>query len=101
MEMLRVSVDDMQKQFRKIAIEAKAEIKSLFSQLHTDDIDINIVLREGTPSKEILELSKKLDADLIVMGTNGKDNISDYLLGTTSENVISNSICAVLVVPMS
>ena len=101
MEMLRVSVDEMQNQFREIAIEAKAEIKSLFSELHANNIELDVILREGTPSKEILQMAKELKADLIVMGTNGKDNITDYFLGTTSENVISKSNCPVLVVPMS
>jgi nucleotide-binding universal stress UspA family protein len=101
MEMLRVSVDDMQDKFRQIAIEAKNEIKSMFSKLHTDDIKIEVILREGTPSKEILILAKEINADLIVMGTNGKDNLTDFLLGTTSENVISKSSCSVLVVPIS
>ena len=101
MEMLRVSVDEIQEKFREIAIEAKNEIKSMLSELHANDIDLDVILREGTPSKEILSLSKKINADLIVMGTNGKDNISDYFLGTTAENVISKANCPVLVVPMS
>ena len=100
MEMLRVSVDDMQNQFRQIAIEAKSEIKSLFNELQANDIELEILLREGIPSKEILYLANELRADLIVIGTNGKDNFTDYFLGTTSENVISKSNCPVLVVPM-
>jgi len=101
MEMLRVSVDEIQEKFREIAVEAKNEIKSMLSDLHANDIEVKVILREGTPSKEILSLARKINSDLIVMGTNGKDNLSDYFLGTTAENVISKADCPVLVVPMS
>ena len=100
MEMLRVSVNEIQAKFREIALEAKSEIKSMLAKLHTEDIKIEIILREGTPSKEILTFAIETDADLIVMGTNGKDNLTDYILGTTAENVVSKSDCPVLVVPV-
>jgi len=100
MEMLRVSVNEIQDKFREIALEAKSEIKSMLAKLHTEDINIEIILREGTPSKEISTFANEIDADLIVMGTNGKDNLTDYILGTTAENVISKSDCPVLVVPV-
>jgi len=101
MEMLRVSVDEIQEKFREIAVEAKNEIKSMLSDLHANDIEVKVILKKGTPSKEILSLARKINSDLIVMGTNGKDNLSDYFLGTTAENVISKADCPVLVVPMS
>jgi len=41
----------------------------------------------------------ELNVDLIVMGTNGTDQISDYFLGTTASNVIKSANCPVLVVP--
>ena len=100
MEMLRVSVAEIQEKFREIAIEAKSEIKSFLTKMHADDINTDIVLREGTPSKEILELAKELDVDLIVMGTNGRETFVELLLGSTAKNVTRDSTCPVLTIPI-
>ncbi len=43
------------------------------------------------------ELQSKYNPSLIILGYN-KENLIDRILGSTSENVISNSNCSVLVV---
>ena len=40
-----------------------------------------------------------LKPDLIIMGSNGKDSIVDYILGTTTDFVVDNSKIPVLVIP--
>ena len=47
----------------------------------------NVVL--GTdPANEIIELSKKVNADLVVMSTRGRSPISRWVLGSTAEKVL-------------
>ena len=48
---------------------------------------------------EILQQSKKLDCDLIVMGTHRK-GVAHTFLGSVSKRVMSNSRIPVLVVPL-
>lgn len=55
---------------------------------------------EAHPVDEILEQSKKLDVDLIVMGTHRK-GVAYTFLGSVSKRVISNSRIPVLVVPIA
>jgi len=99
MEMLRVSVKEVQEKFREIALEAKSEIKSLLTELQANDIETNVLLREGTPSKVILKNAKDLKIDLIVMGTKGKDTLYELIIGSTTKNVTRSSHCPVLTVP--
>ena len=40
-----------------------------------------------------------MSVDLIVMGTNGRDSLSDYIVGSTAQKVVQNSKCPVLVMP--
>jgi len=46
----------------------------------------------------IVEYAAKVGADLIVMGTRGKANLRDVLLGTTAEKALRESQCSVLAV---
>ena len=39
------------------------------------------------------------DIDLIVMGTNGRESLLDYIVGSTTQKVVEKSKCPVLVMP--
>lgn len=58
------------------------------------------VNREGDPEEIILDAARALDADLIVMTTDGPDGFLDGLRGTTSERVLRKSPCPVMNLPV-
>jgi nucleotide-binding universal stress UspA family protein len=58
-------------------------------------------LRRGEPVDTILGAKNDLDADLIVMTTNGRDTLSQALIGSTTERVLRTADCPVLAVPDS
>jgi len=99
MIMSRVSVGKMQKTFKDISIKAKIEISHLIKDLDGMDIKTNIILKEGKASQEIINIINQMEPDLLIMGSNGKDSIGDYILGTTTDHVVDNSKCPVLVIP--
>ena len=67
--------------------------------LHAEDVTISYLLRGGKPAATILAVAGEIDADLIVMASDGRDNIGDFVTGTITEHVINRSRCPVLVVP--
>ena len=97
-EMLRVSVDKMKEKYKRIAIESKEEMKTVIHKLHADDIEVDYLLHSGKPEKVIVEVAKQLGTDLIVIGTDGRDNIMDFVVGTITEHVINAAPCPVLVI---
>ena len=68
--------------------------------LETDEINISALLRKGKPGKTIIDVSDEIGADLIVLGANGKNSISDYFLGTTASYVAEHSTIPTLTVPL-
>ena len=99
MIMSRVSVEGLKKTFKDISVKAKDEIRHLVADFDGEDIEIIIKLKDGKASKEIIDFSNEISPDLIVMGSNGKDSISDYLIGTTTSYIVDNSKYPVLVIP--
>tara|TARA_Y100000758_G_scaffold278927_1_gene225086 strand:+ start:147 stop:599 length:453 start_codon:yes stop_codon:yes gene_type:complete len=100
MIMSRVSVEVLQKTFRDVSVKAKKEIRHLIEDLDGKDIEIEIKIKDGkTASDEIVSFSNKINPDLIVMGSNGKDELSDYIIGTTASYVVDNSKYPVFVIP--
>ena len=98
-KMLRVSVDQMKEKYRQVAIESREEMKTVIHELHADDIEITYLLRKGTPADTIIEVSVEEGVDLIVICTDGRDNLKDFVAGTITELVINHAPCPVLVIP--
>jgi nucleotide-binding universal stress UspA family protein len=67
--------------------------------LHADDIEVDYLLHSGKLGNVIVEVAKQLGPDLIVMCTDGRDNVMDFVVGTITEHVINASPCPVLVIP--
>jgi nucleotide-binding universal stress UspA family protein len=98
-EMLRVSVEKMKKEFTETAVQAKEAMQEVIQTLQAEDVVLNYLLREGKPESEIPTVAGEVGADLIVIATDGRDNIKDFVAGTITEHVINHSPCPVLVIP--
>ena len=98
-EMLRVSVDKLKEKYQQVAIESKEEMKTIIQDLHAEDVEITYLLRKGKPADAIIDVSAEERVDLIVICTDGRDNVKDFVTGTITEQVINRAPCPVLVVP--
>ena len=99
-EMLRVSVDKLKEKYRQFATESREEMKTVIHELHADDVEITYLLRNGTPADTIIEVAAEEGVDLIVICTDGRDNLKDFVTGTITEQVINHAPCPVLVIPL-
>lgn len=98
-EMLRVSFDSLKAKYDKVAVESREQMRESIRHLHAEDIQVDYKLREGKPAKKIVKMAEKLGVDLIVMATDGRDSIKDFVTGTITEHVINHAPCPVLVIP--
>ena len=61
-------------------------------------IKIRTEVREGHASDEIVAAAKKFENDLIAMGTYGWKGVNNAIMGSTTNRVIANAACPILVV---
>lgn len=62
-------------------------------------LNLHIALFDGCRYRSgIVEYANQVQADLICLGTRGRSNIRDLLLGSTAEKALVNSACSVLAV---
>lgn len=55
-----------------------------------------LIVRTGSPSKEIVAYAKSEAVDLIVMSTRGRSGMSHLILGSVAEKVVRYAECPVL-----
>lgn len=68
---------------------------------HDRDWQWEWLIREGEPVESILEVCEQKSADLVALTTDGHHGFLDALRGTTTERVLHQAPCPVLVVPAS
>lgn len=59
-------------------------------------VTINTISISGRAHREIMEYSQKLKADIIVMGTHGVSGFREFIAGSNTFRVVSDSLCPVL-----
>jgi len=61
-------------------------------------VEAETAVVEGAVHRSILDYADETDADLIVMGTHGRQGIDRYLLGSVTERIVRSSSVPVLTV---
>jgi nucleotide-binding universal stress UspA family protein len=85
----------MRERLRNEGKEATAYVEGIGK---TTGVEVESVILEGSPAREIVDFAEKNDIDVIVVGTLGKTGIERFLLGSVAGNVVRYSKKPVLVV---
>jgi universal stress protein A len=87
-----VGVDQQLRESAAAALEAaKARVLSAGLPVETRS-------SEGSPEDEIVAIANEVQADLIVMGTQGRSGLEHLLVGSVAEKVVRNAPMPVLTV---
>ena len=78
--------------------KVKRELDTLLQVPFADSSEIEVHLRRGTASANILAVAEKVEADLIVMGTVCRTGVAGFLIGNTAETLLSELTSSVLAV---
>ncbi|MBP6334241.1 MAG: universal stress protein [Bacteroidia bacterium] len=58
-----------------------------------------MLLKDGLASEKLIEVAKKQNVDLIVMGATGTSKLARLLIGSTTSTIIRDAPCPVLSIP--
>jgi nucleotide-binding universal stress UspA family protein len=75
------------------------ELQALAEGLRGGGLSTRALLVQGPTVEKILAEARKLEADVIVIGSHGHGALYRALLGSVSEGVVRGAACPVLVVP--
>lgn len=71
-------------------------LESVKEEANNEGVKASVVLLFGNAATQIIEESKRSDANLIVMGTTGSSGIAEAFIGSVAQKVTRNAKCPVL-----
>jgi nucleotide-binding universal stress UspA family protein len=83
----------------QVSKDTAEELRKL-AAAEAGDEEVEIIVRQGPASREILETARDIHADLIVIASHDP-GIADYLLGSVAARVVRHAHCSVMVVRKS
>jgi nucleotide-binding universal stress UspA family protein len=89
-------------QYLQITAQMENEIAKKMAAVETDIIAggfrVELKLKTGIPFTEIMMMAAEEKVSIIVLGSHGRSNIKEMLMGSTSENVIRHARVPSLVI---
>jgi nucleotide-binding universal stress UspA family protein len=82
--------------------QTQQELRSLLDRVAADGRPherMSIAVEVGEPAEKILEQARECTSDLIVMGTQGLEGAKRLMFGSTTEQVLRETMVPVLAVP--
>ena len=74
-----------------VTVKAEALLAPLAAELDNAGIPYQTVIRHGLPVETIVKVAKEMDAEAIVMFSDGRDDLTDRLFGSITEHVLRNT----------
>jgi len=81
----------------EMVMKAKSMVEKIGQQAEQAGVKAAAVVKEGEPYKAITALAGEIQADVIVMGSQGRRGLSKVLMGSVTERTIGYSPCPVLI----
>ena len=81
--------------------QAEALVTKVANDLRSKGLKATTTVEQGDPKSKIIDAASKWRADLIVVGSHGREGLEHFLLGSVSDGVARHAPCSVEIVRIS
>ena len=89
-----VSIDEFQK--HRYFEKEKERLNEFISEFDFSGVDWDSRFEIGDPAEQIVATARKLDSELVIMGSVGRTGLTRILMGSVAANVIHDLPCSVI-----
>jgi nucleotide-binding universal stress UspA family protein len=84
-------------EFNRIDVERLERLKEVLQK--QGNVEVEILIKYGSPSVEVLTAVRELNVQLVVMGSQGRGYVQEFFLGSVSHHLARHSTSSVLLIP--
>ncbi len=89
---------NLDKDYQNLLKKTRQELDKLVERERTRGTSIEVTLREGEPTKEILQIVKEKQVDLIVLLAHEEGHLEHFLFGKSNHELILKMPCSIMLV---
>lgn len=84
--------------YNNLRKRAEVLVNNAINDIGTHDFDVQGIVEEGDAAAKIIDVSNRLNVDLIVLGSKGTSELGRYLIGSVANKVVQYAAKPVMVV---
>lgn len=88
----------VEEEYKRVLEEAKIDLHEMIAAEKAKGLQIQELVREGEPSREILKVIREEKIDLLVMLGHEEGRLEHFLFGRSTEDLIRRMPCSILLV---
>ncbi len=89
---------NLDKDYQNLLKKTRQELDKLVEQERTSGTSIEAMLREGEPTKEILQIVKEKQIDLLVLLAHEEGHLEHFLFGRSNHELILKMPCSIMLI---
>ena len=88
----------LDKDYQNLLIRERRQLDEIIARDKQSGMDINVSIREGEPTKEILSIVRDEQIDLVILLAHEEGHLEHFLFGRSNEELIRRMPCSILLV---
>lgn len=81
------------------AEHANVYLERIAAPMRQRGVPVNVLVRQGTPARQIVAAAKEIDADAIAMATHSRHGLGRLMFGSVAEEVLHAANLPVILIP--
>lgn len=78
--------------------ETEKKLEVTKKELEERGLKATVIVRQGTPLEQLLDIAETEHVSMIVLGSTGKGFFKEMLLGSVSDSIVRKAMCPVMVI---
>lgn len=91
-------VPNLDRDYQNILKRSRQELDDIIANENKSGMHIDVLIREGEPTSEILALVREKNIDLIVMLSHEEGHLEHFLFGRSNHELVRKMPCSILLV---
>lgn len=88
----------LEKDYQRLLAETKADLDQLVKAAKVEGLRVNVLIREGEPTAEILAAVKTHQIDLMIMLAHEEGRLEHFLFGRSNDDLVRRMPCSIMLV---